>query len=201
MVKIRIEPWKSQSVELLGVLDDDAKLFELKDTRIATKISGWVGQLRSKRIKAEIVRDGFWISWIGLSSLTDRSEKIRALSNRFFQTAKTQGCRKAGFLLNSIEGAKALPWVLQGLSLGSYRFDKYKSKEEEAVVPEIQIFVDPARLAQCRGTAHDPGGAAGDPRDVRRRSHRRSLVHARGGAAARAGIIGGCSGLRTRHAR
>ncbi len=157
MVKIRIEPWKSQSVELLGVLDDDAKLFELKDTRIATKISGWVGQLRSKRIKAEIVRDGFWISWIGLSSLTDRSEKIRALSNRFFQTAKTQGCRKAGFLLNSIEGAKALPWVLQGLSLGSYRFDKYKSKEEEAVVPEIQIFVDPARLAQCRGTAHEEG--------------------------------------------
>lgn len=153
MVKYRIEPWKKQKVDILGLIVDETPLFNAKNLALKSEIDKWARQLKDKKVKRDILEQGTWVSWTGLVENHERAEKIRILAGRLFQTAKLCSAKSIGVLLDAKAGAEALPWIMQGISLGSYRFDKYKSNDSPDKKPAVTFFVEPAAVDRCRNFA------------------------------------------------
>jgi leucyl aminopeptidase len=146
MLKFKIEKWNKQKPELLGLLEDDEPLYLMEKDE---KVLSWIKKLKDKKVKKDIVADNYWIGWTGLFENYDWDEKCRILAKNFYSAVKANGHDHAGFLLNTSSAIKVLPFLLEGLCLGSYRFDKYKSKEKEEKNTIVTFYVLEKDTAPC----------------------------------------------------
>ncbi len=71
----------------------------------------------------------------------DEKEKIKSLCAIAYRTAESMGCRRAHVLLNHQEAGDAVVWAMEGLGLGCYRFERYKTIEKSRRLEQLSLVL------------------------------------------------------------
>lgn len=101
-----------------------------------------VGRGRQKR---------YWMYAPECVQYHEGAEQIRIAAARAGGYARSMKLRRVTVVLNGETDADSVGAVVDGLLLGAYRFDKYKSKEKsEGKAPEVEILVSRDQLAAAR---------------------------------------------------
>ncbi len=81
----------------------------------------------------------------------DLSEKVKILAARALDQARDLDLTQVTFLLNGKDAPQMVGSVAEGVSLGGYRFDKYrKEKDRFGDRARVTLWVAGAGLAECR---------------------------------------------------
>jgi leucyl aminopeptidase len=74
------------------------------------------------------------------------SEKLKSLCAMAVHTAESMGCRRIHILLNKISSAEPVAGAAEGLGLGMYSFDTYKTSKEKKALDSAALVV-PGKIA------------------------------------------------------
>lgn len=92
-----------------------------------------------------IEKDKIYFGWLVSTKSVkfySKSEKFKIIAARACQKALASGKPAISFYLDSKDGAGFAADILEGVMLGSYSFDKYKTKNEKsAKKPEVIFFI------------------------------------------------------------
>ncbi|MCX7011073.1 MAG: hypothetical protein NTW86_00660, partial [Candidatus Sumerlaeota bacterium] len=88
---------------------------------------------------------------MGARKTWPESERFRGAASQVYAHCKEGGERRVAILLNGPDGAAAAPWIAEGLLLGAYSFQQYKSKPSEfARRFSAELIVEPGALASAK---------------------------------------------------
>jgi leucyl aminopeptidase len=91
-----------------------------------------------------------FLGWTGFSKLTHLEEAIKTESARLVTDAKNAGLQHLVFLINHPHSFSRFSAIVEGLLLGDYEFNKYKSRKKPEAGTTLTLLVETPNLDRAR---------------------------------------------------
>jgi leucyl aminopeptidase len=132
---------------LVFLFDEQKRLFAPPPEPLGRYVAEFRNAVKTGKSKAEDIITFPSASGRPMSYLTHTKfikyhsfqEKIKIMVNKALAYAKDHGQKRIAFVLDNAEGCRATPYIVEGILLGTYRFESYKRQKEFSFYDDVDV--------------------------------------------------------------